>query len=455
MFSVAAVGEGTGEGSRSPSVSGETLPLPSTTTERTTSRETTVTEPSSSNTAVIAVIIVVVLVLAAVAVGCFICYLRRRRRHGKNESGAQSGGAQELNTYQNKIASDIETTSSPYERVGHGVPSSSYEVLDVGLSSKSSTYEDVGLPSWAQQWGIQWEDMIISKTVLGSGNFGEVLEGAVVIGGKISKAAVKKLKAAHASPADHQNFTEEFRILTKIGRHPNIVNLLAACQHEDDLYVAVEYLPNGDLRTCLRNARSQGDGGQTSLSSEKLIQFALDIAKGMQHLAASGVIHRDLAARNILLSDDLVAKVSDFGLSRGEDIYIQTSKTRVPTRWLSLESLLRQVYTSKSDVWSFGILLWEIATLGATPYEDIKSKDLPSRLENGYRMPKPSNCDDELYGLMMQCWQEDPKERPAFKTLVSILKSIAENQIEKTYMRLLPKSEDYMYLMIRPQLDDN
>ncbi len=221
------------------------------------------------------------------------------------------------------------------------------------------------------------------------------------------------------------------------------------------LYVASEYLSNGDLRCYLRKARSMDDDSKASLSSQKLLQFALDVAKGMQHLAAFGVIHRDLAARNILLDDGLIAKVSDFGLSRGEDVYVQTSKTRVPTRWLSLESLTHQTYTSKSDVWSFGILLWEIATLGGTPYQGIKTQFLTSRLENGYRMPKPDNSDAKIYEVMLQCWQEDPNDRPSFKKLVSMLETMAESNADQIYMRLLPKSENYLYVNIDPEFDDN
>ncbi|XP_038061517.1 tyrosine-protein kinase receptor Tie-1-like [Patiria miniata] len=112
------------------------------------------------------------------------------------------------------------------------------------------------------------------------------------------------------------------------------------------------------------------------------------------------VIHRDLAARNILLSEGLTAKVSDFGLSRGEDIYVQTSKRRVPVRWLAIESIRYKRYTTKSDVWSFGILLWEITTIGGTPYPTTKSESLARKLKGGYRMPKPSNCDDKSYVLM-------------------------------------------------------
>ncbi|XP_038066576.1 tyrosine-protein kinase receptor Tie-1-like [Patiria miniata] len=428
------------------------------------------------STVLIAVIVVVAFVAIAVAVVLGI-HCQRRRRKRRLVATNQFVVGQELTTYENQISPDNDTEASydirvcqsgptrpiSYEVVGVDVSSPAngrvgesqptlYEVVGVNLSSP--TYDDVGLPSWAQQWSIPWEDMIVGKKVLGKGNFGEVRDGAVMVGGEVPKAAIKTLKS-NASEIDRQNFMEEFRTLTKIGRHPNVVGILGACQHEDILYVALEFMPTGDLLTHLRNARSVGDDDQTTLSSEKLIQFALDVAKGMQHLAACGVIHRDLAARNILLDSQLVAKVSDFGLSRGEDIYVQMSMTRVPTRWLSLESLVSQTYTSKSDVWSFGILLWEVATLGATPYEEIISQDLMTKLENGYRMPKPSNCDDEIYNLMLLCWQEDPANRPDFTKLVTRLTNMADKQNERTYLKLLPKDEQYMYMKIRPDLDGN
>ncbi|XP_038066558.1 tyrosine-protein kinase receptor Tie-1-like [Patiria miniata] len=430
-----------------------TLPAPTASVVVTGSSSTITPQPTpadESNTVLIAVIVVAVIVVIVVAVVLCI-YCMRRRRSRRQPAKPTSAGVQEMTAYENQISPDNGTGASDYERVGHDHPTS-YEV--VGINMSPPTYEDVGLPSWTQRWSVPWEEMMVGKKVLGEGNFGEVRDGAVLVGEDISKAAIKTLKA-NASENDRQNFMEEFRTLTKVGRHPNVVSILGACQHEDILYVALEFMPNGDLRTYLRNARSLGDDDQSTVSPEKLIQFALDVAKGMQHLDAVGVIHRDLAARNILLDSQLVAKVSDFGLSGGEDIYVQMSRTRVPTRWLSLESLTSKTYTSKSDVWSFGILLWEIATLGATPYEDTKSKDLLSRLKSGYRMPKPSSCDDKFYNLMLLCWQEDPAHRPHFKKLVTRLTSMGDSQNEHTYMRLLPKADNYMYLMIRPELDDN
>ncbi|XP_071799494.1 angiopoietin-1 receptor-like [Asterias amurensis] len=421
------------------------------------------------------IIVICVVIAAVVIVVGVIGYTRRRRKRRRlNLLQLQGLNAdQELVSYENAEPREEKPTNAPIPKEVSLVQESVYEPVGPASSARRDalpapapapvpaptpdpqpTYEDVGLPTWANPWIVAWEDLMVGKKVLGKGHFGEVHYGGVMFEGDVCRAAIKKLKE-NALPADRQNFFEELKTMTLHGSHPNLVKILGACQHEGVLYVAMEYLSNGDLRCYLRKARSMEDDGQASLSPQKLLQFALDVAKGMQHLAASGVIHRDLAARNILLDDNLVAKVSDFGLSRGEDVYVQTSKTRVPTRWLSLESLIRQTYTSKSDVWSFGILLWEIATLGGTPYPGIKTPFLTSRLENGYRMPKPDNSDDKIYDVMVKCWQEDPDDRPSFKKLVSILETMADSKEDQIYMRLLPSSKQYLYENIHPELDDN
>ncbi|XP_022101792.1 ephrin type-A receptor 4-A-like [Acanthaster planci] len=222
------------------------------------------------------------------------------------------------------------------------------------------------------------------------------------------------------------------------------------------LYVVLEYLPNGNLRDYLRSACPNQEGTATParvspLTSSNLLTFGINISRGMEHLSNSGIIHRDLAARNILLAQDLTAKVSDFGLSRGEDIYVQQSMTRIPTRWLAIESLTHREYKSKSDVWSFGIVLWEIATFGATPYPGIQSKLLAQRLQDGYRMPKPQNCADEIYDLMMKCWQTDPHKRPSFKELSAALQAMNAQSDENIYM----SPHIYENHVIQLEFDDN
>ncbi|XP_038066683.1 angiopoietin-1 receptor-like [Patiria miniata] len=316
-------------------------------------------------------------------------------------------------------------------------------------------YEDVGLPVWARKLEIKWENLIIDDEILGKGNFGEVRAGGVKIRGQVTKAAIKSLKDSTSDAA--ADFKAELQTMVGIKPHPNVVRLLAACFQEGILYVALEFLPNGNLRDYLRSIRPKQKGagdstdGASPLTSSNLLKFGTDVAKGMDHLSKTGIIHRDLAARNILLADDLTAKVSDFGLSRGEDIYVQKSSTRIPVRWLAIESLTRRVYKSKSDVWSFGILLWEIATYGSTPYPGIESKSLAERLLDGYRMPKPENCTDEIYNLMLKCWHEVPSERPTFKVLYQAL----EKMNSKSYENVVLSPTVYENFIIKHEFDDN
>ncbi|XP_038066573.1 tyrosine-protein kinase receptor Tie-2-like [Patiria miniata] len=305
VFSVAAVREGPGgEGPSSPATLKMTLPgpPPSPTTAQIKNQPIT-TQPTTSEEAsappqppqggqfnqVLIAVVVVVIVVIVVGVAACICFLRHRKSR-RQPAKTESTGGLELTTYENRISPDNEYGASDYERVGHDRPTS-YEVVGVNLSS--STCVDVGLPSWAQERKIPFKNMFIGEKILGRGNFGEVRDGAVIVGGEVSKAAIKTLMA-NASENDRQNFMEEFRTLTKVGRHPNVVGILGACLHEDILYVALEFMPNGDLRTYLRNARSLGDDDQSTLSSEKLIQLALDVAKGMQHLDAVGMYMRML-----------------------------------------------------------------------------------------------------------------------------------------------------------------
>ncbi|XP_022097251.1 proto-oncogene tyrosine-protein kinase ROS-like isoform X2 [Acanthaster planci] len=326
----------------------------------------------------------------------------------------------------------------------------------VADNGESVIYEDMGLPSGVQKMEIKRGNLVIEDVVLGKGNFGEVRKGRVQIQGKFNKAAVKTLKDG-ASDAAVKDFKEELQTMASIEPHPNIVCLLGACFYEGILCVALEYLPNGNLRDYLRSNRpkqkheKERNTGATPLTSSNLLKFGADVAKGMDHLSKTGIIHRDLAARNVLLAEDLTAKVSDFGLSRGEDIYVQKSSTRIPVRWLAVESLTRRVYKSKSDVWSFGILLWEIATFGSTPYPGIESKSLAKRLLDGYRMPKPENCADEIYNLMLECWQEIPSRRPTFKEINEALKDMNANSDKNIYM----SPTIYENFIIMKELDDN
>ncbi|XP_023959650.1 tyrosine-protein kinase receptor Tie-1 isoform X2 [Malaclemys terrapin pileata] len=267
---------------------------------------------------------------------------------------------------------------------------------------------------------LEWED-IKFEDMIGEGNFGQVIRAMIKKDGLKMNAAIKMLKE-FASENDHRDFAGELEVLCKLGHHPNIINLLGACENKGYLYIAIEYAPYGNLLDFLRKSRvletdpafAKEHGTASTLTSQQLLQFASDVAKGMQYLSEKQFIHRDLAARNILVGENLASKIADFGLSRGEEVYVKKTMGRLPVRWMAIESLNYSVYTTKSDVWSFGVLLWEIVSLGGTPYCGMTCAELYEKLPQGYRMEKPRNCDDEVYELMKQCWRDRPYERPPF-----------------------------------------
>ncbi|KAL1400812.1 hypothetical protein pipiens_001152 [Culex pipiens pipiens] len=206
--------------------------------------------------------------------------------------------------------------------------------------------------------------------------------------------AVKMLKENHTDD-DVKDMVCELEIMKMIGRHPNIIGLHGCCSK------------NGPL-------------------DDLLISFASQIASGMEYLASIKCIHRDLAARNILVSEGHIMKIADFGLARDvqdHDYYRKVTAGKVPIRWMAPESLEKFYFDSRSDVWSFGVLLWEIMTLGAQPYQHISSWEyLLQYLKQGNRLEKPAQCPDDVYALMAECWQLVPRERPSFGEIVQQLK---------------------------------
>ncbi|XP_068175975.1 tyrosine-protein kinase receptor Tie-1 isoform X2 [Antennarius striatus] len=287
---------------------------------------------------------------------------------------------------------------------------------------------------------LEWED-IKFEDVIGEGNFGQVIKAMIKKDGNKMSAAIKMLKE-FASENDHRDFAGELEVLCKLGQHPNIINLIGACENRGYLYIAIEYAPYGNLLDFLRKSRvletdpafAKEHGTASTLTSHQLLQFAVDVATGMHYLSDKQFIHRDLAARNVLVGDNLVAKIADFGLSRGEEVYVKKTMGRLPVRWMAIESLNYSVYTTKSDVWSFGVLLWEIVSLGGTPYCGMTCAELYEKLPQGYRMEKPKNCDDEVYELMKQCWRDRPYERPPFSQISVQLNRMQEAR--KAYVNM-------------------
>ncbi|XP_076759205.1 fibroblast growth factor receptor homolog 1 isoform X2 [Xylocopa sonorina] len=298
-------------------------------------------------------------------------------------------------------------------------------------------------------WELPREHLNLGNT-LGEGAFGKVVRAQTNTGkpGIPGVVAVKMLKEGHTD-AEMMDLVSEMEMMKMIGKHVNIINLLGACTQGGPLYVVVEFAPHGNLRDFLRDHRpssgyeptiGQEPKEKKTLTQKDLVSFAYQVARGMEYLASRRCIHRDLAARNVLVSDEYVLKIADFGLARDihcHDYYRKTTDGRLPVKWMAPEALFHRVYTTQSDVWSYGILLWEIMTLGGTPYPSVPSVEkLFQLLRTGHRMEKPPCCSIEIYMLMRDCWSYQPNERPMFGELVEDLDRILTITANEEYLDL-------------------
>ncbi|CAH3173615.1 unnamed protein product [Porites lobata] len=190
---------------------------------------------------------------------------------------------------------------------------------------------------------------------------------------------------------------------------------------------------------------------EKSFSTEQLFSFALQIAKGMNHLAENRFVHRDLAARNVLVGHGNQVKVADFGLMRQiyEDVYSSGKSKKLPVKWMAPESLYQGLYTTKSDVRAYGVLLWEMSTLGGVPYPTLTNTELYRLLGTGYRMERPDMCSDDVYELMTDCWKEEPCSRPSFFQLIEKLEVIMQR--DAPYLDLDKHNEDHPYYNVPPE----
>nr|XP_053639220.1 mucin-5AC-like [Cherax quadricarinatus] len=268
-------------------------------------------------------------------------------------------------------------------------------------------------------------------SILGEGNFGVVWKAEArelcacegVPGGPTVLVAVKGVKEG-AGTKERQDLLKELAIMQHIGQHPNVVTLLGCCTQQEPHYVIMEYVMFGKLLTFLRDHRTRHNyfnfsSDTEALTSRDLTRFACQVATGCEYLQSRGIIHRDLASRNILVDHTKVCKIADFGLARnvkdlGTDIYEQKSRGALPIRWMAPESLYMSIFTHKSDVWSFGILCWEIVTLGSTPYPGMTAREVMRSVREGYRLDRPDHCHPELYRIVTKCWHQDLNKRPSF-----------------------------------------
>uniref|UniRef100_A0ABM0MNW1 Proto-oncogene tyrosine-protein kinase receptor Ret-like n=1 Tax=Saccoglossus kowalevskii TaxID=10224 RepID=A0ABM0MNW1_SACKO len=360
----------------------------------------------------------------------------RYNQHRKRKRGSKN--------YNSKDMVSISTVPSDYVMESNSASHASVEL---------SVPRFLGYHKCKAEYDAKWEfprTNLLFEKVVGEGEFGRVMAAqALNIRGLTGYTAVAvKMTKDTGNEHDLRDLMTELSLLKQVN-HPNVVKLLGACTQKGPLYVIVEFCNDGSLRSYLRRIRQLECGSyhdestayadeipctlEQTVTPRDLVSFSWQICKGMEYLSDMKLVHRDLATRNVLVSEGRIMKISDFGLTRDiyeSDAYLKTSKSRIPVKWMAVESLYDQIYTTKSDVWSFGVLLWEIYTLGATPYPGIPPERLFHLLKTGYRMDKPDTCSDEVYDIMQMCWQNSPSQRPTFTELKKILEDMLEQSTE-------------------------
>ncbi|XP_058855196.1 insulin-like growth factor 1 receptor [Acipenser ruthenus] len=287
------------------------------------------------------------------------------------------------------------------------------------------------------EWEVLREKITMCRE-LGQGSFGMVYEGiakGVVKDEPETRVAIKTVNES-ASMRERIEFLNEASVMKEFNCH-HVVRLLGVVSQGQPTLVIMELMTRGDLKSYLRSLRSEAEKntGQPLPPLKKMIQMTGEIADGMSYLNANKFVHRDLAARNCMVAEDFTVKIGDFGMTRDiyeTDYYRKGGKGLLPVRWMSPESLKDGVFTTNSDVWSFGVVLWEIATLAEQPYQGMSNEQVLRFVMEGGLLDKPDNCPDMLFELMRMCWQYNPKMRPSFLEIINGIKEELEPPFQET-----------------------
>lgn len=269
-------------------------------------------------------------------------------------------------------------------------------------------------PVLRERWELSNDDVILLDKI-GRGNFGDVYKAKL----KSTKNTLVAVKTCRMTLPEEQKrkFLQEGRILKQYD-HPNIVKLIGICVQKQPIMIVMELVSGGSLLMFLRK-------NAATMTQKQLMAMCRDAAAGMRYLESKNCIHRDLAARNCLIGNENIVKISDFGMSREEEEYIVSGGMKqIPIKWTAPEALNFGKYTSLCDVWSYGILVWEIFSRGDTPYSGLSNSRARERIDEGYRMPAPENTPPEMYRLMLKCWSYEPENRPHFDEIFTVVDAL-------------------------------
>lgn len=300
------------------------------------------------------------------------------------------------------------------------------------------------------EWEIEREH-VIKLEELGQGSFGMVYKGILtqLRGRKENIPCAIKTVNENATNKERDSFLIEASVMKQFDTH-HVVRLLGVVSQGDPTFVVMELMANGDLKTYLRNHRpEEHDGDRTEVPQpptlRQLYQMAIEIADGMAYLSAKKFVHRDLAARNCMVANDMTVKIGDFGMTRDiyeTDYYRKGTKGFLPVRWMAPESLKDGVFSSSSDVFSYGVVLWEMVTLAEQPYKGYTNDQVLRFVIEGGVMERPVNCPDQLYLIMTQCWRHRPSQRLTFMDIIEELLPLADERFREVSYYYSSEAQD-------------
>ncbi|XP_034563795.1 tyrosine-protein kinase RYK isoform X5 [Notolabrus celidotus] len=378
-----------------------------------------VTAPTTSTQVFYISVSVCCIVIFLVAIILAILHLHSMKRVEMEDSVSDSGSSQGL--------SQPSTQTTQYLRAdtpNNAAPVTSYPSLriekndlrSVTLMEAKAKVKDIAIS----------RERVTLRDVLHEGTFGRIFHGILLD----EKDPSKEKQVFVKTVKDHASEVQVTMMLTESCKlrglhHRNLLPISHVCTEEGEKpMVLLPFMAWGNLKLFLRQCKLAEANNPQAISQQDLVYMAIQIACGMSYLARREVIHKDLAARNCVIDDNMQVKITDNALSRDlfpMDYHCLGDNENRPVRWMALESLLNNDFSSASDVWAFGVTLWELMTLGQTPYVDIDPFEMSAYLKDGYRIAQPINCPDELFAVMACCWALDPEERPKFQQLVQCL----------------------------------